>query len=550
MLKKINIKAGVIKDDTVYSSEGRWSDSDKIRFYNGKPQKIGGWEKLSSSAFNGAARAIHSWRDYNDNRLIAIGTNTKLYILKDGILNDITPNGYTAGEEHSNFAYGWGVGVWQANSSGSYSRAWGQPAATSSVVIDPRVWSFDNFGEDLVMAHNDGTPHYWDASTGVGTKAVPISNATSTTTPQSGGTGTSPASVKSIFVSSPDRHIVCLGAGDPMTVQWASQETTNVWTINVATNTAGSQVLTGGTYLIGWAKVRGQTLIFSDNNVHGMVYQGPPYTFGFKELGNNCGIISPHGALTVQGRCYWMGFKNFFVFDGGVKVLPSPVAKYVFEDFNYSEQFKVITGTSKGYNEIWWFYPSLSTNDETSSTNAAGQNRENNRYVKYNYIENVWDVGTFSRTAWEGGTIFENDMACDANRYIYAHDVGTTADGSAFNSYIESSDFDIDDGQRMMFIDKVLPDAVNTDKIGGTYDETFKISFSSRRDSIENYTTKGPFTVRTRDVTIAGTNYLKTGRINPRVRGRQVKMKVESDGLHDHWRLGDIRLDMRPDGER
>ena len=454
-----------------------------------------------------------------------------------------------SGEEHSNFAYGWGVDVWEATGSGS-GRAWGTPASTSSVVIDPRVYSFDNFGEDLVIAHNDGTPMYWDASTGVGSKAVKIDNTASPTTPQSSGTGTSPVSVKSIFVSSPDRHIVCLGAGDPMTVQWASQETTNVWTVNDPTNTAGSQVLTGGTYLIGWAKVRGQTLIFSDNNVHGMVYQGPPYTFGFKELGNNCGIISPHGALTVQGRCYWMGFKNFFVFDGGVKVLPSPVAKFVFEDFNYAEQFKVVTGTSKGYNEIWWFYPSLSTNAETTSTNAAGQNRENNRYVKYNYIENLWDVGTFSRTAWEGGTIFENDMAADADRYIYSHDVGTTADGSAFNSFIESADFDIDDGQNLMFVDKALPDATSTDKLGGTYDETFKITFSSRKDSMGDYTAKGPFTVRTRDVTIEGTTYAKTGRINPRVRGRQMKMKVESDGLHDHWRLGDIRLNMRPDGER
>ena len=468
---------------------------------------------------------------------------------------DITLQQLSAsGEEHSNFAYGWGTNVWQANGwlggSGSYSRAWGQPATTSSVVVDPRVYSFDNFGEDLVIAHNNGTPMYWDASTGVGSKAVKIDNTASPTTPQSGGTGTSPATVKSIFVSSPDRHIVCLGAGNPMTVQWASQETTNVWTVNDPNNTAGSQVLTGGTYLIGWAKVRGQTLIFSDNNVTGMVFQGPPYTFGFKELGNNCGLISPQGAITVQGRCYWMGFKNFFVFDGGVKVLPSPVAKFVFEDFNYAEQFKVISGTSKGYNEIWWFYPSLSTNSETTSTNAASQNREINRYVKYNYIENLWDVGTFSRTAWVGGSIFENDLACDANRYIYKHDVGTTDDGSPFNAFVESADFDIDDGQNIMLVDKALPDATSTDKQGGTYDETYKITFSSRKDSIGDYTNKGPFTVRNRDVTIDGVNYLKTGRINPRVRGRQMKIKVESDGLHDHWRLGDLRLDMKPDGER
>ena len=454
-----------------------------------------------------------------------------------------------AGEAHSNYAYGWGVGVWEVSGGGS-GRTWGTPAGTSSVVVDPRVWSFDNFGEDLVATYNGGLPFYWDASTGTGTKAVQISNATSTTTPQANGTGTSPTSCKSIFVSSPDRHIVILGAVDPMTVQWASQETTNVWTTTVETDTSGSQILTGGTYLVGWSKVRGQTLLFSDNNVHGMVYQGPPYTFGFKELGNNCGLISPNGSITVQGRCFWMGFKNFFLFDGGVKVLPSPVAKFVFEDFNYTEQMKVFTGTSKGYNEIWWFYPSLSVNTETTSLNASMQNREINRYVKYNYLENLWDIGTFSRTAWEGGTVFENDISADTDAYLYNQEVGTSSDGTAFTSFIESADFDIDDGNNLMFVDKALPDATLTDKVGDVVDETFKITFSSRKDSFGDYTDKGPFTVRSRDVTIEGTNYSKTGRINPRVRGRQMKMKIESDGLHDHWRLGDMRLDMRPDGER
>ena len=529
-------------DEIYYVKQGSTGGANSSNPYNSDLDN--GWDLLGSVTV-GLSREVQSTA-YDSNiasfPAISSGGSTDITITKP----------VDSGEEHSNFAYGWGTGIWQ--NGGSHTRGWGQPATTSSVVIDPRVWSFDNFGEDLVLAHNNGSPHYWDASTGVGSKAVLISNQTSPTAPQSGtsvGThGTVPTNIKSIFVTSPDRHIVCLGAGDPMTVQWASQETTNLWTVNVATNTAGSQVLTGGTYLIGWAKVRGQTLIFSDNNVTGMVYQGPPYTFGFKELGNNCGIISPQGAMTVQGRCYWMGFKNFFVFDGGVKVLPSPVAKFVFEDFNYSEQFKVVTGTSRGYNEIWWFYPSISTNSETTSTNAASQNRENNRYVKYNYVENLWDIGTFSRTAWEGGSIFENDVSADANRLLYNQEVGTTDDGSAFNAFIESADFDIDDGQNLMFVDKALPDAINTDKVGGSFDETFKISFSSRKDSIGDYTTKGPFTVRSRDITIDGTNYAKTGRINPRVRGRQMKMKVESDGLHDHWRLGDIRLDMRPDGER
>jgi len=446
-----------------------------------------------------------------------------------------------SGEEHSNFSYGWGVGPYEVSGSGS-NRTWGVPATSSTVEVSPRVWSFDNFGEDLVAVYNDGKPYYWDASTGVGTKAVLITN--------SGGSGTVPTSVKSIFVSSPDRHIVCLGANDPMKVRWSSQEVTNVWTENTATNTAGGQTLTGGSELIGWAKVRGQTLLYSDQNVHGMVFQGPPYTFGFKELGNACGLIGPNAVIAVQGRAFWMGYRNFFVFDGGVKVIPSPVAQFVFEDFNYAQQNKVVSGTSKGFNEIWWFYPSLTPSSATSSLDASGNNRENNRYCKYNYLEKVWDVGTFSRTAWEDATVFSHDISADVDKYLYDQEKGTSDDGTAFLSFIESSDFDIDDGEKIMFVDKALPDAISTDQSSEIVDEVCKITFSSRKDSISDYTEKGPFTVRTRDIVINGTAHKKTGRINPRLRGRQIKMMVSSDGVFDHWRLGDIRLSMKSDGDR
>jgi hypothetical protein len=601
-LATLKFAPGIVKDDTSYSSEGRWIDSDKIRFWNGKPEKLKGWQKLTQNQFSGSCRGLIQWRDNDDNALMAVGTHTHLYILKGGVLYDVTPviqsgnlsnafdvtNGSTVvtvtsaahgmvdgnrivlgaasfngvswaantefqitfintnsysfdaalplttgatpsgaatstatgvggtvsyeyllnpGQQSSVFDYGWGVGTWNTARTGG---GWNVPSNAQGIEVDARTWAFDIFGEDLVASVIGQTLIQWDASAGVGNRAFLINDAYT-------GDAATPNTTRGVIVSTPDRHLVALGADDPLTVAFASQETTNTWT-SAATNTAGSQRLTGGSRIIGARRTRGQILIWTDTSLHSMTFRGPPYTFGFRELATGCGLGGPLAAVEVGGIVYWMGINQFFAFDGSVRPLIGPVNNFVFEDLNSVQVEKVVAGLDKEHNEVFWFYPQENTN-------------ENNRYVKYNYRENVWDVGSMPRTAWTDASTFPNNIGAGTNGYLYSHEIGEDDDGAAMESYIESADMDIGDGQEVMFINRALPDLI----VDGTAD----ITFSTRKDAMSSFTSKGPFPITS-----------STTKINPRVRGRQLSIKVESDTVGTSWRLGHTRVDMQPDGER
>lgn len=591
-LATLKFAPGIVKDDTSYSAEGRWVNSDKIRFWNGKPEKLKGWQKLTQNQFSGSCRGLIQWRDNDDNALMAVGTHTHLYILKGGVLYDVTPvissgnlsnafsvtngsptvtvtsaahgmidgnriilgaasfNGISwaagteftitfintnsfsitasgnatstgssvggtvsfqyllnPGQSDSVFDYGYGVGTWNTARNGG---GWNVPALTTGIEVDARTWSFDIFGEDLVASVIGQPLIQWDASAGVGNRAFLI-NDTYTSDSQT------PDTTRGVIVSNPDRHLIALGADDPLTVKFADQETTNTWT-TAATNTAGSQRLSGGSRIIGAKRTRGQILIWTDVSLHSMTFRGPPYTFGFRELATGCGLGGPLAAVEVGGIVYWMGINQFFAFDGSVRPLIGPVNNFVFEDLNSVQVEKVAAGLDKEHSEVFWFYPSGSSN-------------ENDKYVKYNYRENVWDVGTMDRTAWTDASTFPNNTGAATNGYLYSHEIGEDADGLAMESFIESADMDIADGNEIMFVTRALPDI----ETSGTVDVTFK----SRKDAMSSFTSKGPFPVSS-----------STKRINPRVRGRQMSIKVESDSVGTGWRLGHTRVDMQPDGER
>ena len=592
-LATLKFAPGIVKDDTSYSSEGRWVDSDKIRFWNGKPEKMKGWQKLTQSGFSGKCRGLVQWRDNNDNALMAVGTHTHLYILAGGQLTDITPvqdsgnltNAFTVtdgdatvtvtdsahgletgnriilgaanfngvswaantefvvtvnstneftfeascnatssgsgvggtvayqylllpGQDNSVFEYGWGTGTWDTPRDGGLG--WNVPYSAAGVEVDARTWSFDTFGEDLVAAVNGKPLIYWDTSAGTSNRAVFLSDTFT-------GDSAAPDTTRGVVVSTPDRHLVALGADDPLTVAFASQETLTTWTA-AATNTAGSQKLTGGSKIIGAERTRGQILIWTDTSLHSMTFRGPPYTFGFRELATGCGLAGPLASAEVGGIVYWMGVNQFFAFDGSVRPLIGPVNNFVFEDLNSVQIEKVVAGLDKEHSEVFWFYPTANS-------------QENNRYCKYNYRENVWDVGTLDRTAWSDASTFANNIGAGADGYLYSHEIGTDADGQPLVSYIESADMDIGDGDEVMFIDRALPDLTVTGDA--------KVTFKSRKDALSSFTEKGPFIVNS-----------STSRINPRVRGRQLAIKVESDATGANWRLGHTRVDMHPDGER
>ncbi len=588
-LATLKFASGIVKDDSSYSSEGRWVDSDKIRFWQGKPEKLKGWQKINNTAFNGVCRGLIQWRDNSDNALIALGTHTHLYILKGGVLTDITPvreagnlvnkftctngsqtitvadnahgmetgtriilgsasfNGVTIaadseftitdtgsnsftftapvnatsdgssvggtvaykyllnpGDQSSVFDFGWGTGVWDS------SGTWNTPPSGDGIEVDARTWQFDTFGEDLIAAVKGQPLIQWDASSGVATRAVFIND---TTTSDSA----CPNTVTGVVSSSPDRHLVALGADDPMTVQFASQETTNTWTA-AATNTAGSQKLTGGSKIIGAKRTRGQILIWTDTTLHSMTFRGPPYTFGFRELATGSGLVGPNAVVEVGGVVYWMGINQFFRFDGSVKPLIGPVSNHVFSNFNTVQSEKVVAGLNKEHSEIFFFYPS------SSST-------ENNQYAKYNFRENVWDIGTMDRTAWTDASTFPNNIGASSSGYLYNHEIGENDDGAPMSSFITSADMDIGDGQEVMFIDRALPDLTVTGEAN--------ITFKTRKDAMGSFTEKGPFEVTP-----------TTSKINPRVRGRQLAIKVSSNTSNAAWRLGNTRVDMKKDGER
>ena len=292
------------------------------------------------------------------------------------------------GSDFSYFDFGWGTGTWGAST-------WGTPrSGVTGISLAARVWQLDLFGEDVVCQLQDGKIFRWDLSAGTTTRATQVTGA--------------PTKSKYALVSSPDRHLVLLGtettigdpaSQDPMFVRFSDQEDINTFAES-ATNTAGGQRLTDGNEIVTAIRSRGQLLIITDTSLHGMQYIGPPYTFGFTQLGANCGCSGPHAAIDVNGIAFWMGIEAFYLFDGTVKKLPSTVQDYVFEDINLIQRNKVYAGLNSQFNEVTWFYCSLSSDYV-------------DRCVTYNYVENVWSIGTLSRTTWQDYGAYDNPLATE-----------------------------------------------------------------------------------------------------------------------------------------
>ena len=296
------------------------------------------------------------------------------------------------------------------------------------------------------------------------------------------------------------------------------------------TNTAGSLRLSEGSLIVGSVKARQETLIWTDTALYSMSFIGPPFTFGLNLINNNTGLISPNGAVTSPSGVYWMGYDNFYVYNGSVQKVPCSVLSYVFDDLNSGQAYKIYAFTNNAHDEVGWFYP--------SSTSI-----ENDRYVVYDYNDNVWTYGELSRTAWlDEGTV-DYPRATSSN-YLYEHEFGYNDDGSPMtNVFIESSDFDIGDGEQFAFISRVIPDV------------KFLNNSSSGKVNI---------VLKTRDfpgdsLTVNSTNAIgsTTQQAHVRGRARQAVLRLESEDANTNssnndtgWRLGATRLDTRSDGRR
>ena len=483
----------------------------------------------------------------NQEYQIATVTSTNVYTVeaKDTDGDEVTANSSDSGNGGSSVvgAYqinvgldvfvegsGWGAGTWSAGTFGSVS------AISSSSQL--RNWSHDNFGEDLVMNPRGGGIYYWDQSGGATTRAVAVSDLA--------GAILAPTIALQVLVSDIDRHVVCLGAdpinasnqrtsaSDPMFICWSDQENITDWE-PIATNTAGSLRLSSGSEIIGGISSREEILIWTDVSMYSMQFIGAPFTFGVNLINQGVGLIGPKAAVNTPDGVYWMDRKGFYKYGGSVQLVPCSVHYYVFSDFNQEQYFQTFGFVNKQFNEVGWFYCSsgVTTID---------------RYVVFNYAESSWTIGQLSRSAWMDEGIFDDPVATYTTAnvgYLYDHETGNDADGSPMdNVYIQSSDFDINGGDYFTFIRKVIPDVKFTGD-GGS-DQTINFVLKSRDFPGDSLTTD-----TTQNVTST------TQKLDIRIRARQLTFRVESDDdnlsevrLGVGWRLGDTRMDVKPDGRR
>ena len=431
---------------------------------------------------------------------------------------------------------GWGAGTWSVT--GESDRGWGSSSDVSISTTSMRIWSHDNFGEDLLLNIRDGQIAYWDKSGGTAARAVLLSSLTNA--------NTTPTIAKKVLVSDRDRHIVAfgcdaensIGTQDPLLIRFGSQESLTDWA-STATNTAGDLRIGSGSEIITAIETKQQILVFTDVSLHAMQFIGPPFTFGINSVSENITIAGPLAAVAIEDSVYWMGQNEFYLYRGNVQRIPCTVRDYIFSDFNRDQIAKVTAGTNSSFAEIWWFYPSANS-------------IENNKYVIFNYDQNVWYYGTLNRTVWLDRGIRDNPIAASDDQFLYSHESGfndgSTDPVSPINSHIQSSQFDIGEGDNFVFLNKIIPD----------------VTFRNSDSTSPNVT----FTLETRNA--PGGNYLQTTNQsvsqttassqtvieefteekNIRLRGRSFALKVASSIVDMTWRLGSPRVDIKPDGRR
>jgi hypothetical protein len=436
---------------------------------------------------------------------------------------------------------GWGADPWS-------NGGWGDPGVLG-IGQQLRLWSADNYGQDLILAPRGGAIFYWEAALGLTVRAKFLS-AESTLNGFQGQFV--PTTTNEISASALQRFVICFGANpydpgdpnttfDPMLVRWSDQENPYEWVPSI-TNQSGEFRLSHGSYIVTANSTRQETLVWTDSALYSMQYLGAPYVYGFNLLMDNLSIMSPNATVTANNVTYWMGRDKFYTYSGRVETLPCALRQYIFNDINTDQAFQVFSGSNEAYNEVWWFYCS------NGSTVV-------DKYVIYNYLENLWYYGTLSRTAWLDSPLREYPMAAGYENRIIYHEVGTddVAGTSALpiTAYIQSADFDIGDGDHFAFIWRILPD-INFN--GSNVDmPSVNMEITPRRNAGAAYSPADNPTVTSQDnYTLTRSYNIQefTGQVYTRLRGRQMALRIESTNLGVAWQLGSIRADIKSDGRR
>jgi hypothetical protein len=637
-LKKIQFRSGVSRENTRYTSEsvgppgtasanytGGWYSIDKVRFRSGFPEKIGGWQPVTTRTFLGVCRSLWNWVTLAGYNLIGLGTNLKFYILRGGVYYDITPTRGTAtltgpftatngsstiavhavahgcitgdfvtysgatglggnvtaavlnreyqvnvidadnytftaittantldtghggtvtatyqiniGPEYQTVSVGWGNGLWGYGTWGN-----GQDA-----IGGLRIWSQSNFGENLIFAPRGGPIYFWKASDGVTTRGKNITSLV-------GADSDTPIIQNYTFVSDTSRFVFAFGTNDygssvqdPMLVRWSDQESVTIWT-PAATNQAGSIRLSHGSEIVTAIQTRQEIVVFTDAAVYSMQYVGAPAIWQTQLLGDNVSLISQNSPALASGVVYWMGVDKFYKYDGRVQTLRCDIRQYIYSDINLDQNQQVFGSTNEGFNEVWWFY-------------CSAGSVVVDKYAVYNYLEDVWYYGTMNRTAWLDSGVSNFPLATTFSETtqtgrLVEHEVGVddNTDGTpvGMDCYIESSEFDIEDGHNFGFIWRMLPDITFR---GSTGDLTPQVTMSliplaNSGSGYNNPLSEGGTNSATvqRIAKVPVEEF--TGQVFIRVRGRQLVFKIESTQLGTAWQIGSPRIDIKSDGRR
>ena len=354
-----------------------------------------------------------------------------------------------------------------------------------------------------------------------------------------------------LTVSDTSRFILTFGTNnygevvkDPMLIRWSDQDDPYNWT-PTATNQAGSIRLSHGSQIITTVQTRQEIVVITDSSVYSLQYLGPPYVWGSQLLGDNISIASPNAAVIASGIIYWMGVDKFYSYDGRIQTLNCDLRKFVFENLNKNQAEQVFCGTNEGFNEVWWFYPSL---------NAS----TNDRYVVFNYLENVWYYGTMARTAWLDSGLRDFPMGATyqpnttGNIVYHENGLNDQATGTTvpLNAYIGSSEFDIGDGHNFGFIWRMLPDLTFQNSQNAPSGDVPKLTMTLYG---MNNSGSGATSTASANVSSSSTYVITeefTGELFTRLRGRQMILKIESNQINTAWQLGAPRIDIRQDGRR
>ena len=423
---------------------------------------------------------------------------------------------------------GWGAGTWSRG-------AWGSSTSLAASGQTLRIWSHDNFGEDLIINVRDGDIFYWDKTDGTSTRAVELAQLT--------GANKAPIIAKQVLVSDRDRHVIAFGCDseldpgvqDPLLIRFSDQEVVTEWQ-SLVTNTAGDLRIGSGSEIITAVETRQQVLVFTDVSLHAMQYLGPPFTFGINAISENITIAGPLAAIAVEDNVFWMGAEEFYAYGGSVQRLPCSVRDFVFTNINNDQLEKVTASTNTAFSEVTWFYPSASSN-------------ENDRYVTYNYDQKIWYYGALNRTCWLDRGVSSDPIAAGSDHYLYLHEIGfddgSTSPAQAITAYIESSQMDLGDGEQFVFMRRMIPDMTFRNSTNPTPSATMTLKV--RNFPGVNYSNSNNSTIsKTASVPVEQF----TDQVFVRLRGRSFAFRIESDDTGIGWRLGSPRVDVRPDGRR